>query len=117
MKRALSNIETLASNIEIAALERENAELRAQIPHRKETSLSEDTARVLVQIFKAKDIDDRDVGAMARALGMDRGVLQYHLDRLEEAGLADVTGSSGDGHIYWALTPNGRQYVVERNLT
>ena len=48
---------------------------------------------------------------------MDRGVLEYHLDRLNEAGLAETTGGNYlHGHIYWGLTPKGRQYVVERNL-
>jgi len=78
----------------VAALERENAELRALIPHRSEAALGEDTTRVLVHIFKASGTEDRDVGAMARALGMERGVLQYHLDRLKEAGLADITGAN-----------------------
>jgi len=102
----------------IADLERENADLRAQIPHRnKDASIGEDTTRVLVQIFKAEQIVDRDVGNMARALNMDPGVLQYHLDRLEETGLADVTGGNYiDGHIYWGLTPKGRRHVVEHKL-
>jgi DNA-binding transcriptional ArsR family regulator len=101
----------------VAALERENAELRAQIPRPHEPSLGEDTTRVLVHLFKAKEIDDRDVGNMARALNMDRGVLQYHLDRLDEAGLAKLTGGNYvDGHVYWGLKPEGRQYVVERKL-
>jgi cell division protein FtsB len=43
----------------VATLERENADLRAQIPRHKETSLPEDTARVLVQIFRANDIEVR----------------------------------------------------------
>jgi DNA-binding MarR family transcriptional regulator len=99
----------------VAALERENAELRDQIPQRKETSLSEDTARVLVQIFKARDIDERAVGNIAGALNMDPGVLEYHLDRLDEAGLALLT-SSDEEHTYWGLTPKGRRHVVERKL-
>jgi DNA-binding HxlR family transcriptional regulator len=52
------------------------------------------------------------------SLNMERGVLQYHLDRLDAAGLAHVTGSNYvDEHTYWGLTPQGRQYVVERKLT
>jgi DNA-binding MarR family transcriptional regulator len=90
----------------LAALERENAELRAQIPHGKEVvSLSDDTTRVLVHLFRTDDLDDRDIGAMARALSMDRGTMQYHLDRLDEAKLAQCTGGNADGSVYWALTP------------
>ena len=110
---AIRQVEELKQRV--AALERENAELRARIPHRKETTLGEDTARVLVQIFKARELEDRAVDTMARALGMEEGVLRYHLDRLNEAGLAHMT--SGDHeHVYWALEPKGRQYVVEHNL-
>jgi DNA-binding transcriptional ArsR family regulator len=112
---AIRQVEELKQRV--AALERENAELRAQIPRRTETSLDEDTARVLVQIFNAREIEERDVGNMAAALNMDRGVLQYHLDRLDEAGLAHMTSSNSLlEHTYWALKPKGRQHVVERKL-
>jgi DNA-binding transcriptional ArsR family regulator len=49
----------------------------------------------LLQIFKAREIEDRDVDNMATALGMERGVMQYHLDRLNEAGLAHKTKERG----------------------
>jgi hypothetical protein len=43
--------------------------------------------------------------------------LQYHLDRLAEAGLADISGAHPDlGHVYWYLLAEGRRYVVERKL-
>jgi len=72
----------------------------------------------MVQIFKARELDDRGVGAMAEALAMDRAVLQYHLDRLEEAGLAKNTGGNYvDGTTYWALTSEGRRRVVEGKLS
>jgi hypothetical protein len=87
---AIQQIDDLKKKV--ATLERENADLRAQIPHHKETSLPEDTARVLVQIFRAKDIEERDVGNMAMSLNMERGVLQYHLDRLLSAGSFDSAG-------------------------
>jgi DNA-binding HxlR family transcriptional regulator len=51
-------------------------------------------------------------------LGMEIGVLKYHLDRLREARLADVAGGNYvHGHVYWALTPAGRKYTVERKLS
>ncbi|MGA9195106.1 MAG: hypothetical protein WB037_08455 [Pseudolabrys sp.] len=100
----------------IAALERENEELRAQIPSGP-PNIDADTDRVLVTIFRAEDMEDRDIGIMARKLSMERGILQYHLDRLKEAGLADVTGGNYlHGHVYWGLTPKGRQHVVEGKL-
>jgi DNA-binding MarR family transcriptional regulator len=114
-ERASKEIESYKQRV--AALERENEMLRAQIPSKPPRTLDGDTARVLVGLFKAAEMEDRDVGAMARELVMERGVLQYHLDRLQEAGLADVTGANYlHEHIYWGLTPKGRQYVVEEKL-
>jgi hypothetical protein len=101
---------------QVASLESENENLRAQIPKSGGT-LSEDTARVLVHLFKAVKQDDRDVGVMSRQLGMEQGVVKYHLDRLKEAGFAYMTGGNYvRGHAYWALLSNGRQYVVEHKL-
>ena len=101
----------------IVALEHENAELRAQIQLRNEKPLSDDAARVLVQVFRAKRQEERDVGAMATALQMERGVVQYHLDRLYEVGLTESAGGNYlHGHAYWALTPEGRRRVVEGKL-
>jgi DNA-binding transcriptional ArsR family regulator len=101
----------------IADLEKENAELRAKLPRDTGGSRSADANRVLVHLFRASEIEERDVGVMSRALGMEVGVVKYHLDQLKSAGLADVTGGNYvHGHIYWALTPAGRKYVVERNL-
>jgi hypothetical protein len=57
------------------------------------------------------------LGQWPRALAWKKGVLQYHLDRLAEAGLADISGAHPDlGHVYWYLLAEGRRYVVERKL-
>jgi DNA-binding transcriptional ArsR family regulator len=83
----------------------------------REDDLPDDTKRVLVHMFQAVELEDRDVGTMAMALRMEKGVMRYHLDRLEEAGFADISGSHPDlGHVYWYLLPEGRRYVVERKL-
>jgi len=50
---------------------------------------------------------------MAIALGFERGILGYHLDRLRAAELADITGFL-DNDSRWAITAEGRRYVVER---
>ena len=111
LKREIENLRQ-----KVDALERENQELRAQIPQDTEAP-NADTDRVLVQMFRAKNLLERDVGAMASALEMERGVLLYHLDRLAEDGLAKVTGGNYvHGHTYWALTPAGRRRVVEGEL-
>jgi DNA-binding MarR family transcriptional regulator len=111
---AMRDVEELKRKV--AALERENAELRAQIPETKDGALNADTIRVLVHMFKS-EMDDRDVGAIGKTLGMEKSVVKYHLDRLYEAGLAESAGGNYRlGHIYWALTPEGRRHVVERKL-
>jgi DNA-binding transcriptional ArsR family regulator len=114
--------ETAVKSIEsykqrIASLEHENEKLRAQIPSQSESGLSGETKSVLVLIFKSPTLEHRDIGAMARALKMELGILQYHLDRLREAGLAEITGGNYlDGHVYWGLTTEGRRFVVESKL-
>jgi DNA-binding MarR family transcriptional regulator len=117
VRRAIEPDEIENLKQRVGVLETENAELRAKIPQDVDVTLSAETSRVLVHLFRAREIEDRDVGAISSALGMEKGLLKYHLDHLQEAELADVTG--GDylhGHLFWVLTPAGRQYVVERKL-
>jgi hypothetical protein len=77
-----------------------DAKFRRPEPQRHD-ELGEDTSRVLVHLFGADELEDRGIGAIARALGLEKGILQYHLDRLQEAKFADMTGSDDDD-IYWA---------------
>ena len=102
----------------IADLERENEMLRSQNPTAKsESGLGPDTTRVLVHLFKNTDQELRDVGFMVTVLQMERSVLQYHLDRLKDAGMAKLTSSNYvHGTVYWGLTPEGRQHAVEGKL-
>ena len=101
----------------VADIERQNAELRAQIPAQPDGALGADTTRILVDLFKAEARHDHDVGALANHLGMERGVAQYHLDQLKNSGLAAMTGGNYlHGHTYWGLTSEGRRHVVENGL-
>jgi DNA-binding transcriptional ArsR family regulator len=120
---ALSNVaEAIDRVVCLALIEaghpvREEKFVRPITPQR-ETSLGDETERVLLHMFRTPRHEDRDVGAMAIALELERSVLQYHLDRLAEANLADsVGGNYRFGHIYWALTAEGRKHVVERGLS
>jgi len=115
-ERASREAETYKQRI--AALERENETVRVQISFKPVVNaLSSDTARVLVHLFRAKDMYARDVGAMAEKLRFERNILQHHLDRLQVTGLAETTGGNYlHGHVYWALAPEGRRYVVESKL-
>lgn len=106
-ERANKEIEVFGQRI--AALEREIEILRAQIPS-EPSPLGGDSVRVLVHLFKVEELQNRDGAIMARELEMERGVLQYHLDRLRDLGLSDATD------IYWGVTAEGRRYVVERKL-
>jgi hypothetical protein len=94
----------------VEALERENVELRAQIPQTKEAVLSGDTKRVLLHIFRATQA--QDVDTMATALIMERDSLQHHLERLLQSGLAG--NFYRKRNTYWVLTSKGRRRVVER---
>jgi hypothetical protein len=102
----------------VLTLEEETSALRSQIPSKQDAGgddLGADTARVLAHLFRAEG-DDCDVGAMARALNMAKGLMQYHLDHLDVAGLATCTGGNVNGDVYWGLTPKGRRYAVEHKL-
>jgi hypothetical protein len=120
---ATADRENAGLKLQISALENENgelqraiADLRAKIPQRPGVSLSDDTKRALVHLFRATDIDDRGDRTMARALGIELGLMKYHLDLLDAAGLAILGSSSYEGENYWALTQSGRRFVVENNL-
>jgi hypothetical protein len=53
-------------------------------------------------MFNTKDQQGRDVGVMAKTLQLEGNVLQYHLDRLQEANLAEMTSFNYlHGHVYW----------------
>jgi hypothetical protein len=84
---------------------------------RRQNELDDNAERLLVYMFRAVEMEDRDVGMMAARLGLEIGVLRYYLDRLSELGFADISGSHPDlGHVYWYLLPEGRRYVVEWKL-
>jgi DNA-binding MarR family transcriptional regulator len=100
----------------VRALEEENAALRTQMPRNDHDGLNSDTARILAHLFRAEN-DARDVGVMARMLQMEKGLVKYHLDELDNLGFATCSGGNYlTGHVYWALTPAGRKHAVERKL-
>ncbi|MCY4131120.1 MAG: hypothetical protein OXF39_00550 [Nitrospira sp.] len=80
------------------------------------SDLSEETCDVLVYLFSCEG-ENCDIGCMADALKIERGMAQYHLDLLESLELAHCTGGNVLWeHTYWDLTPKGRRYVVEEGL-
>ena len=114
-ERAMKDIEGFKQ--QITALKREEEHLRAQHLSEPNDALSLAPLRVLVHLFSTKNWGHRDVGVMARKLNMERHVLLYHLDGLHARGLAESGRENHRlGHIYWALTPRGCQYVVDHKL-
>lgn len=100
----------------LRVLEDENSSLRAVIPKNEQSNLGDDTVKVLVHLFGAEE-DARDVGITAAMLRMEKGVAKFHLDELENAGMAEcIGGNYNTGHVYWALTPAGRKYAVKNKL-
>lgn len=80
--------------------------------------LEHDTIRVLVYLFNTEAKQERDLIAMSERLAMAGNVVRYHLDRLTDAGLADIeSGKYVYGRVYWTPTNSGRKYVVEHRLT
>jgi DNA-binding transcriptional ArsR family regulator len=116
VERAIREIEDCGQRI--AAVEAENEVLRTQIRAGPPVKLADDTLCVLVHLFKTDARKDRNIVTVARKLAMQPNVLQYHLDRLKESGLADIEGVHGyDGYISWAPTSKGLRHIVERKLT
>lgn len=116
-KQVRAEEKILELNARILQLEQENGQLRSQLAPTSRPDLPPDTAKVLVHLFRAESDEARDVQHIAVSLRMESGVAKYHLDRLAEQKLADTTGLNYvSGHVYWALTPKGRQVVVERRL-
>lgn len=99
-----------------AALEQENAELRARIPVKVEISLQPVTAQVLRYLFDAQIYLDCEIGQIASQLGLHRNEVRYHLDRLREFGFADEAGAT-ERDVYWSLTADGLKYVMEQKLS
>src|SRR5262249_9105746 len=74
-------------------------------------------SRVLVHLFLINRHKDREVGAMSRALGLHPRVIQYHLDCLRRAKLANMTDlDTQEWFFYWDVTSAGRRYVIEQKL-
>ncbi len=118
---ALSNVVLVLDQIVCSALAKRDFFVRAEAftpptPQRQD-DFSVDTINVLTYLFKTTDHELRDVGAMARTMDLEKNALQYHLDLLQEANLAENTGFNYvTGHVYWDLTMEARRYVVERKL-
>lgn len=100
----------------VAELEKEVAELRAQLPSKPADGLDDATCQVLVYLFRCRG-ENCDVGVLAQRLQMERGIAEYHLDQLNTRGLAKAQGGNYvTGAVYWGPTPEGRSYVVENGL-
>jgi hypothetical protein len=105
----------------VSELEAENESLRARLPPLtalSQPALGKDTVEILVSLFTASDSDETHVEGLGALHGLTRNVVQYHLDELDTAGLARITGANYlDGHKYWGLTPSGRKYVMQNGLS
>jgi hypothetical protein len=117
---ALSNVAEFLDKAICSALAKAGCPVRAEQftvpePPQRHKDLSEATIRVLVHMFRVTDYERRSVVGMANELRLETNILQYHLDRLLEAKLADVVGSNyRTGNVYWDLTAEGRRFVVKR---
>jgi hypothetical protein len=119
---ALSSLAEHLDQTVFAALEKQGLPVRPQnfdppTPQPQHKELDPETARALVYLFVTEEPRQLDPGAMSKTLGLQRNVLQYRLDQLKAAGLAEVSGGNPiHGYVYWVPTAEGRQYVVEHKL-
>jgi DNA-binding MarR family transcriptional regulator len=118
---ALSNVAMTLDKTICSALARQGLAVRTEefkpAALQQQNDLSEDALRVLVYMFRMEIYHGREIKAMAQGLEMGKNTLQYHLDCLDHAGLAEMTGGNYvGGNVYWDLTAEGRRHVVERKL-
>jgi hypothetical protein len=116
---ALSNAAAVLDQTICRALIKKGFAVRAEEftrpePSQQQKVLSDDTFRVLVYLFRVDNQQHREIRVMARALQLEENVLRFHLDRLQEANLAETVGFNYvQGDVYWDLTSDGRRYVME----
>lgn len=102
---------------QVATLETENANLKEKVKNLEQElervrpkgdRLEEGAEKILQLLFENDEESLQYVGVMAGALGMKKGVVQYHCDGLYEAEFLGVGGPEMF-HLY----PKGRAYVVK----
>lgn len=83
----------------------------------EEVILKDETKKILKLLFETDGLDPR---VIAGETGLDVGVVQYHLDILNEKDFAVIgsyiSGSEligSEGSVEWVITSSGRRYVVE----
>jgi DNA-binding MarR family transcriptional regulator len=87
------------------------------VDHSTSEVLSPELCNLMVYLFTHDDEFDRDVGKIAKSFSVEPAMARYHLDRLSNKSLVVITGGNyALGHTYYALTEQGRAYVVENNL-
>jgi hypothetical protein len=77
--------------------------------------LEPNTIRVLSYLFSAIDHDACGVSVIAHRLNLKHGMVQYHLDRLDDLKFA-MLGSVDMDDQYWMITAAGRKYAVRHGL-
>jgi hypothetical protein len=91
-----------------ARIEQHEAQSQLKNVGENQERLEDGAEKILKLLFDSSDDEFEHVGVMAGALGMQKGVVQYHCDVLYEAGFLGISGPQMF-HLY----PKGRAYVVK----
>jgi Fic family protein len=75
----------------------------------------EDGAKQFLKLLFSADDGVRAIAYIAEALGLSRGMADYHFDTLEKKGFVEIAGVTPDGALV-ILTSEGRAYVVKKLL-
>jgi hypothetical protein len=120
---ALSGAAAYLDQTVFTALSNKGIPVRSEIferPAPREASpieLEPETIAILLHLFRAESEQDRDAKNMALIFNLEQSVVQYELDNLREAGLAEPTDvNSIWDTVSWGLTSEGRRYVIQRKL-
>lgn len=106
--------------LEVKTLREQVSELEGELDQLRSGDPLEGPAElksVLVHLFKNSDSEHCHVAAIGVALGVEKEMAKYFLDKLIEVELVKMTGGNYvTGHTYFGLTPRGRAYVAENGL-
>jgi len=109
------NDESAKLRLKLQQAEAEIRRLKLQIKTLEEISLDELEEKLLVSIADS-DIDDAFEVSFAEYLHLSKTRLEFHLQRLVDAGYAQILFADPALGPNFSITQKGREFLVKNNL-
>lgn len=93
----------------------ENAELKREISKHRSDALPEDAEKILIALADVASNDGETARVIAESVKLSEVKTQYHLGELALKNLVRA-GYAMQSETYWALTQEGRKYLMQRDL-